>query len=183
MDSVVNCVRAKGGHDDKWVNAENYSAIQLNWLSCCPPQLLVAQEAYVYANDSMLVHYRILLKNRENSTMVATITDQLPGGMMYQNSSVDPFDHRSDKVTWNLINADLISADATCSVNIGGDVHLGSNSNWQPPGCFGLSCTEQAFGDDWAPCYTCGATMPQPLTSACASCPISTQTGGVDDIP
>jgi uncharacterized repeat protein (TIGR01451 family) len=217
MDSVVNRVQAKGGYDDKWVSAENYSAIQLNWLSCCPPQLLVAQEAHVDANDSMLVHYTILLKNRENSTMVATITDQLPGGMMYQNSSVEPFDHRSDKVTWNLIDlepgkiriidywvramqsgtfvntahveaqcligADLISADAICSVNIGGDVHLGSNSNWQPPSCFGLNCTEQAFGDDWASCYTCGAAEPQPLTSACASCSISTQTGGFDDIP
>ncbi len=210
MDSIVNRVQAKGYYADQWVGAENYSAIQLNWLSCCPPQLLVAKEP-------MLVHYRIYLKNRENSIMAATITDQLPEGMMFQNSSVGPSDRRTDTVIWNLIDlqpgeiriidywaravqsgtyvntvhvdanyltgVELVSADAVCSVNIGGGAYLGSGSGWQPPGCFGLNCTQQAFGDDWVPCYACGATEPQLLDSVCPSCPISTVTEGGDDIP
>jgi uncharacterized repeat protein (TIGR01451 family) len=104
MDSLVNRVQARGGYSDRWVVAENYSSLQLGWLSCCPPQLLAAKEAFVDPRDKMLVHYRITLKNRENEVMVATITDQLPAGLMFQNSTLTPSDYRSDRVSWNIAN-------------------------------------------------------------------------------
>jgi large repetitive protein len=103
-DGLINRVKASGGYDGQWIVAENYSAIQLGWLSCCPPQLLSSKEGFVDSNDSTLVHYRIILKNRERETMVATITDQLPSGMTFLNSSQTPSDHSSDRVSWNILD-------------------------------------------------------------------------------
>jgi uncharacterized repeat protein (TIGR01451 family) len=104
LDNLVNRVQARGGYNDEWVSAENYSALQLNWLSCCPPQLRASKTGYVDANDSMLAHYRIVLKNRESYIMAATINDDLPGGMMFINSTVQPSDYSPGHVRWNIID-------------------------------------------------------------------------------
>lgn len=103
-DGLINRVKASGEYDGQWVAAENYSALQLGWLSCCSPQLLATKDGFVDSNDSNLVHYRITLKNRESEDMVATIIDQLPSGMMFQNSSQIPSDYRSDRISWNIID-------------------------------------------------------------------------------
>jgi len=65
---------------------------------------LATKDCFVYSNDSKLVHYHITLKNRESEDMVATIIDQLPSGMMFQNSSQIPSDYRSDRISWNIID-------------------------------------------------------------------------------
>ena len=104
QDNLVNRVQARGGYNNEWVSAENYSALQLNWLSCCPPQLRASKTGYVDANDSMLVHYRIALKNRESYIMAATVNDDLPDGMMFINSTVQPSDYSSDHARWNIID-------------------------------------------------------------------------------
>jgi large repetitive protein len=215
LDNLVNRVQARGGYNDEWVSAENYSALQLNWLSCCPPQLRTSKTGYVDANDSMLVHYRIVLKNRESYVMAATINDDLPGGMMFINSTVQPSDYRSGRVKWNIIDikpaevkvidylvralqdgvfvnqahietttvngSDYAFADVSCQVQIGSGFNSGTASNWQPPACFGLNCTQQEFGEDWMPCYTCGAAEPQPLDTSCTSCVPAV--GSDSDIP
>ena len=204
LDNLVNRVQARGGYNDEWVSAENYSALQLNWLSCCPPQLRASKTGYVDANDSMLVHYRIALKNRESYVMAAIINDDLPDGMMFINSTVHPSDYSSGQMKWNIIDlkpgevkvidylvralqngvfvnqahieaasvdgSDSAFADVSCQVQIGSAFNSVSDSNWQPPACFGLNCTQQEFGEDWMPCYTCGAAEPQPLDTSCASC-------------
>lgn len=102
MDNLINRVQAKGGYDDKWVSIANISAIELNWLSCCPPQILASKTGYVDAKDPMLVHYSILLKNREKYIMVASITDMLPEGMQFINSTLTPSDHRPDRIRWDV---------------------------------------------------------------------------------
>ena len=215
LDNLVNRVQARGGYNDEWVSAENYSALQLNWLSCCPPQLRTSKTGYVDANDSMLVHYRIVLKNRESYVMAATVTDDLPGGMMFINSTVQPSDYSSDHVKWNIIDikpgevkvidylvralqdgvfvnqahietttvngSDYAFADVSCQVQIGSGFNSGTDSSWQPPACFGLNCTQQEFGEDWMPCYTCGAAEPQPLDTSCTSCVPAV--GSDSDIP
>lgn len=103
-DSLVNRVRATGGYDGQWASAENYSAIQLNWLSCCPPQIWAAKTAYVDPRDGTMVHYSIILRNREKYVMAVSIVDQLPGGMMFQSSSIMPSDRSSDWVSGNIID-------------------------------------------------------------------------------
>jgi hypothetical protein len=103
-DGLVNRVKATGGYNGQWIVAENFSAIDLNWLSCCQPQLFAAKTAQVDPKDPMLVHYSIILKNREKYIMTASITDQLPGKMMFQNSSLMPSDHSSGELLWNIID-------------------------------------------------------------------------------
>ena len=211
LDSLINRVQVRGGYDDKWVVAENFSALQLGWLSCCPPQLLAAKEGYVDAKDPMLVHYRIILKNRENDTMVASVTDQLSGEMIFLNSSVDPSNHDSNEVAWNVVDlrpgelkiidywaralqvgtlvnrahidsyylngTDSASTDVMSSVEIGGEPISRSGSEWQPPKCFDLNCTQQGFGNDWMPCGACSPSEPGLQDTGCSSCPASTGTG------
>jgi uncharacterized repeat protein (TIGR01451 family) len=208
VDGLVNRVKANGGYDGQWVVAENYSTLQLGWLSCCPPQLLATKDGFVDSNDSKLIHYLITLKNREKESMVATITDQLPAGIMFLNSSQTPSDYSSDRITWSTIDlepgemktidylaralqggtfvnhahidaqylngTDFVWADVSCSVYIGGAAHSTSSSIWQPPSCFGLSCTYLDGTDaeeEWIPCHYCGATEPKIIDmTACDSC-------------
>lgn len=103
-DNLVNRVQVMGSYDNKWISAENYSAISQDWLACCPPQLLAEKNAAIDATDPMLVHYRISLKNREDSTMAATVVDQIPDGMSVQNTSLVPSDQSSGQMTWNLVD-------------------------------------------------------------------------------
>jgi uncharacterized repeat protein (TIGR01451 family) len=103
-DSLINRVQVRGAYDGKWVTASNYTALQLNWLSCCPPELRATKTGYVDENNSMLVHYRISVLNRERYPMVATINDQLPAGMRFVNSSLQPSDYGPDYATWNIVD-------------------------------------------------------------------------------
>jgi uncharacterized repeat protein (TIGR01451 family) len=104
MDNLANRIQASGGYNDQWVTAENYSLIQLNWLDCCPPQIWATKTACVDPEDPRLVHYGITLKNREKYIMIASITDQLPAGIVFLNSSVLPSDRTADEVSWNIMD-------------------------------------------------------------------------------
>jgi uncharacterized repeat protein (TIGR01451 family) len=161
VDNLVNRVQASGGHDDQWVIAENFSTIQLNWLDCCPPQIWATKTAYASHEDPTLVHYRITLKNRENCVMSGSITDQLPEGMIFQNSSVLPSDRTPGEISWN---------DVVSNIEIKDEKLAYATSTWRPPECFGLNCTQQRFGDEWIPCSACGSLEVEPLDIYCSSC-------------
>lgn len=107
MEGLVNCVQADGAYDDEWVTARNCSAIQFNYLSCCPPQLLVTKVGYVDPLDAKLVHYSITLGNLKNSSIVADISDHLPSGLEFldMNTSVTPSNINSstNEVQWSAI--------------------------------------------------------------------------------
>lgn len=156
QDSLVNRVQARGGYDDQWAVAENYSSLQLGWLSCCPPQLLAAKEAFVDSKDKTLVHYRITLKNREKEVMVATITDELPAGMMFQNSTLTPSDYRSGRVSWNIVDlkpGKMKSIDYWARAMYGGtflnQAHIEARY---------LNGTDSAFADVSSSIYVAGET-------------------------
>jgi uncharacterized repeat protein (TIGR01451 family) len=103
-NNFINRVQAMGGYSDRWVVAENYSSLQQDWLGCCPSQLRATKEAFVDSRDKTLVHYRITLNNRDNEAMVATITDELPAGMVFQNSTLTPSDYSPRRISWNIID-------------------------------------------------------------------------------
>ncbi|MGV8126730.1 MAG: hypothetical protein ACP5PV_05925 [Methanothrix sp.] len=145
LDSLINRVQADGSYADQFVTAQNYSSIQMNWLSCCQPQLLAAKEGYVSPENDRLVHYRILIKNRENEPMVATITDQLPEGMMFQNSSVSPADSHSDRIVWNII--DLLPGQAKIIDYWARALHGGTFINQAHVEAQYLNGTDSAWGD------------------------------------
>ena len=102
---LVNRVLASGSYDGEYVKAENYSALQLSWLECCPSELLAAKTARIDVADPTLIHYRISLRNRESYSMALTIKDELPEGISFVNSTTSPAEHRSSSLTWNI--ADL----------------------------------------------------------------------------
>jgi len=103
-DSLINRIQADGGYDGQFVTAQNYSALEFNWLGCCPPQIWAGMTAHADPRDDTLVHYSITLKNREKYAMVATVTDQLPAELMFQNSSTAPTSHVPGQVIWNIID-------------------------------------------------------------------------------
>lgn len=103
-DSLINRVQASGGYDGQWTSAGNYSAIQFNWLGCCPPQIWADKTAYVDPVDPTVIHYSIIIRNQEKYVMAISIIDWLPGGLIFQDSSLMPSDQISDRVNWNIID-------------------------------------------------------------------------------
>jgi len=101
---LVNSVQAVGGYNNQWVSATNISVLSYDWLNCCPPQIFASKDAHIDPNDPMLIHYNITLKNRLNSTMAVTITDQLPSGLIFVNSSVALTNYSSGILNWDIID-------------------------------------------------------------------------------
>jgi hypothetical protein len=174
--------------------------------------------AWVDEKDPQVVWYRLDLRNREGYNMVAFLMDQLPEGMTFLNSSLEPSENNSNQITWTILNIrpgetksivfrvralnkgayvnmahidtydvdgpDSASADVESRIDLatGGQAKSTLSDQWQPPACFGLNCTQQYFGSDWMPCYTCGAggeTSMTAVTPACLSC-VNT---GDDNLP
>jgi len=102
-DNLVNRVQVTGGYNNRWVSAQNYSDLQLDWLTCSS-QNLASKTGYVDINDSTVVHYRIMLKNHNDYPIVVSIRDELPGEMAFINSTVQPADYHSSQLSWNMID-------------------------------------------------------------------------------
>ena len=102
---LVNRVEVCGGYnEDEWICASNFTALEMEWLTCCPDETIsVAKTAEVDETNSSVVLYRIEIENQANVTRVATVTDHLPEGMVLQGAK-DPFaSYENDTVVWNLI--------------------------------------------------------------------------------
>jgi hypothetical protein len=54
--------------------------------------------------DPSVIHYRIILKNRAEYAMTATITDDLGPGLAFLNSSIDPARYSPSQAVWNIID-------------------------------------------------------------------------------
>ncbi|MGC9515512.1 hypothetical protein, partial [Methanocrinis sp.] len=104
---LVNRVEVCGGinNGDEWVCASNFSAIEIQWLSCCLDEpVSVTKTAEVDKVNGSMVNYRIEIENNDNVTRAATVTDRLPAGMKLIESSI-PFASYDDGnvIVWNLI--------------------------------------------------------------------------------
>ncbi len=102
--NLVNQVEAAGKYGERWTLARNFSAVHLNWLTCCPPQISASKTARIDALDPKVVWYALNLKNREKYTMVAFLMDQLPLSMKLLNSSLEPSENRSNLITWTILD-------------------------------------------------------------------------------
>ncbi len=207
--NLINRVQAAGNYSEGFVTAGTFSAVQLQWLTCCPPQISASKMAWIDSQDPQVVWYRLDLRNRERYSMVAFLMDQLPDGMSFLNSSLEPSENNSYQMTWTILNLapgetksivyrvralnrgtfvnrahidaysvdgpDFASADVESRIGVaaGGEAMPALFDQWPLPACFGLNCTQQNFGYDWVPCYTCGAggeTLVTTNTPACLSC-------------
>ena len=104
-DDLVNRVGAWGGCDEGWVSASNFSAIEIDWLSCCSAGgISVSKTGEVDEAAANHVWYTLEMENLGDDTFVATVTDRLPDGMVLIDSSPTFASYEDGVVTWNLID-------------------------------------------------------------------------------
>ena len=103
---LTNRVEVCGGINNgaEYVCASNFSARELSWLTCCTNQTIsVTKTARLDDTNSELVWYTVEIRNDDNATRAATVTDRLPTGMELVSSSI-PFASRDGNVVvWNLV--------------------------------------------------------------------------------
>jgi uncharacterized repeat protein (TIGR01451 family) len=100
---LVNRVKVCGGinNGDEWACASNYSALEVEWLTCSPGGP-IAVETSAETNGSV-VRCKIGITNLEDATRVATVIDHLPEGMELVESSVPFASYEDGVVIWNLV--------------------------------------------------------------------------------
>ena len=101
---LVNRVNVAGGYDDKWVTASNISTIEKSWLGCCPPEIYLTETARIDPHKKTVVWYNITLKNRANGPMTTVVTDHIPSGMRFLNSSMVPSKQSQNAVKWMVMD-------------------------------------------------------------------------------
>ncbi len=106
-DELVNRVDVCGVYDNETVCARNFSALEIDWLTCCverrEEQLSVVKTGEINPENQSVVHYRIEIGNAENVTRVATVTDWLPDSMDLIDSSTSVASYDGSVVVWNLV--------------------------------------------------------------------------------
>jgi hypothetical protein len=104
-NELVNRAEAFGGDGGEWVYAANFSAIEINWLSCCSAEgVSVVKTGTVDEAVPNHVLYGLEIENLGDATLVATVTDRLPDGMRLIDSSPTFASCENGVVTWNIID-------------------------------------------------------------------------------
>jgi uncharacterized repeat protein (TIGR01451 family) len=101
---LVNRAEACGAWDGNFVCAANASSLQLDWLCCCPPEIHMTKTARIDPSRPNVVSYAIFLENRANCTLSAEITDLLPDGLEFLNSTLSPSEESQSALVWRIIN-------------------------------------------------------------------------------
>jgi len=103
---LVNRVEVCGGYDgDEQVCASNFSALEVEWLTCCPNETISVRKTGQGASSAKnRVLYRIEVENRANVTRAAKVTDSLPEGMVLLDARVPFASYENETVVWNLAN-------------------------------------------------------------------------------
>jgi len=105
-DEIVNQVEAEGGYDEGWTRAENFSAVEIDWLRCCPSGDLVTvtKSGRVDLNRSNFVSYTIEVENVGDGPVAAVVTDHLPDGLEVEEASPSFASLEGGVLTWNLVD-------------------------------------------------------------------------------
>jgi uncharacterized repeat protein (TIGR01451 family) len=103
--NLINRVQVCAPVDGEYICASNISALEFNWLACCPPEVRVFKNAWLDASDRTLVHYEIIVENHASGTVAAKVTDELPAGLNLINASQRPAaSSGSQTLVWNLLD-------------------------------------------------------------------------------
>ena len=100
--NILNRVEVGGLAGDTYVSAANYSYLEPGWLGCCQPSVAIDKRAQLDTQDHSMVHYTIMVKNNAQTTMVARLTDQLPGDMSLLGASPAPESYDMNYIHWVL---------------------------------------------------------------------------------
>ena len=100
--NLINRVDACGSYSGGSVCSGNYSVQEFSWLACCPPTVHLSKKAWPDESDPTIVHYRILVANRADDSVAATVTDQLPASMTLLDASIEPNTNAGGQIIWAL---------------------------------------------------------------------------------
>jgi len=104
-DELVNRAEACGEYNGDMICGTNFSALVVDWLTCCLNETVHATKtAQVDQNATNVVMYTLTIQNLEDCTRVAQVTDILPEGMKLLDASIPPSSYVDGIVTWNLID-------------------------------------------------------------------------------
>jgi len=111
-DELVNLVEAVAEVGNETIIAKNVSAIELDWLKCCPADpVTVKKTGVVNPERPSEVLYRIEIESKVDHENKAKVTDTLPDGMILLNTSVPFSSYKNGVLTWNVI--DLLPYETT----------------------------------------------------------------------
>ncbi|GEM_PF-493301 len=104
-DEIVNQVEAEGGYNGNWVRADNFSAVEIDWLRCCPSgdAVTVTKSGRIDQNEPNQVLYTITVENVGEGATAAAVADYLPDGMVVAEASPEVASLDDGVATWNLV--------------------------------------------------------------------------------
>jgi len=82
----------KSGQDiqEKKVRAYSTSDVMIDWEMCRLPNLSASMTAELDYSTPTIVDYKLIIQNLADYKMTVNVTDQLPEGMMFLNSTIEP---------------------------------------------------------------------------------------------
>ena len=104
-DEIVNVVKARGGYNGEMTTAVAFSALETDWLGwTLEPSVTATKAGVADGVDPRQVTYTLTVQNLDSSAKVAEVTDKLPEGMRFLNSSVEPSYIDGQTVVWTLLD-------------------------------------------------------------------------------
>jgi len=104
-DEIVNRLEASASYNGNVTTAAAFSALETDWLSWTGDASVTATKSGVVdETDPRLITYTLTVQNLGEDTKVAEVTDILPDGMKFIDSSVEPSSVDGNVVTWTLID-------------------------------------------------------------------------------
>ena len=94
----------KSGHDiqEKKVRAYSTSDVMVDWEMCRLPKLSASMTAELDYSTPTIADYKLIIQNLADYKMTVNVTDRLPEGMMFLNSTIEPSRIEEDELMWVL---------------------------------------------------------------------------------
>jgi len=100
--SLVNRVMVCGMNGEECTAGAAYHVRECDYLPCCPKDLVLDKRAEQDPADPALIHYTIVVQNKGNSSLAATLTDLLPASLDYVDASPKPSRQEGQFLEWVL---------------------------------------------------------------------------------
>jgi uncharacterized repeat protein (TIGR01451 family) len=100
---LVNRVIVSGEYSRQFVTAGNFSIIARNPLHYDKLNILIYKMVKVDSIDPSRIAYRIAVENQDSRNIVARVTDIMPDGLVFINSSIEP-ENMTDILSWIIMD-------------------------------------------------------------------------------
>lgn len=146
-------------------NRETYTMVAFIMDQMPEGMMLLNSSLEPSENRSNLITWSILDLGPGESRNIVYRTRSEKDGVYVNQAHIEAF---------SVDGPDGAAADVEARVGLGagGALSTYQTSEWRPPACFGLNCSEDIYSTDWIPCYTCSGGEPGNVVvfPVCASC-------------